>query len=295
MDSNKMGLFAAEKGKGEPVVLVHGIPTDYRAWTSQIDALSGSFRAITYSRRYAFPNKREGDVMDSTIQNNAADLAALLGQLGAGPVHLVGHSYGGFIAAYLATTTTGLVRSLVLVEPAIGPLLLKNEKSTAESISLLLRSPSAALSARRFLTKYNGPSLKALERGDNAKAVRLNVEGVQDHDGAFDRLPEPVKAMMLDNSVTVKEVATPFPILTRADLSRIAVPSMVVTGQTSALWLRKIAEIAASSIPGCRLARINGSGHYPHVERAQEFNAVLAQFLEAALRMEKPTTVQDRT
>ena len=288
MDTSKLGLFAAEKGRGETVVLVHGIPTDYRAWTPQVEALSEEYRVVTYSRRYAFPNTRDGDVMDSTIQNNAADLATLVGQLGAGPVHLVGHSYGGFIAAYLATTSPNLIRSLVLVEPAIGPLLLKNEKSAAESLALLLRSPSTALSARRFLTRYNGPSLKALERGDKMTAVRLNVEGVQDSDGAFDRLPEPVKAMMLDNSRTVREVATPFPILTRAELARIAVPTMLVTGHTSARWLRKIAEIAASSIPGSRLIQITGSGHYPHIEKPSEFNAALLGFLNDLEKLETP-------
>src|SRR5580693_4543528 len=95
-----VSLFWAERGKGAPVVFVHGIPTDYRAWDNQVGVISKGFRTITYSRRYAHPNSRAGDLSDSTIENNANDLAGLISKVGPAPVHLVGHSYGGFIAAY---------------------------------------------------------------------------------------------------------------------------------------------------------------------------------------------------
>ncbi|MGI0148224.1 MAG: alpha/beta fold hydrolase [Thermoplasmata archaeon] len=74
--------------------------------------MSETHRTITYSRRYSWPNERSGDGTDSTIENNAADLAALLRRLGVMPVHLVGHSYGGFVAAYFAAVHSDVVRTL---------------------------------------------------------------------------------------------------------------------------------------------------------------------------------------
>ncbi|TLY14791.1 MAG: hypothetical protein E6K84_01580 [Thaumarchaeota archaeon] len=65
LELNGVNLFYAEKGAGEPVVFVHGIPTDYRAWDSQLDSFSEHYRAIAYGRRYAYPNAREGDLLDS--------------------------------------------------------------------------------------------------------------------------------------------------------------------------------------------------------------------------------------
>jgi non-heme chloroperoxidase len=121
---------------------------------------------------------REGDVSDSTIASNAADLKGLIEKLGIGPVHLVGHSYGGFTAAFLATDYPDLIRTLVLVEPAIATLLVEDPTSATQVLSLLFRSPSVALSARRFQSKSFAPAIRALDSGQNDKAVQLTVDGV---------------------------------------------------------------------------------------------------------------------
>jgi len=46
-----VSLFWSEQGTGQSVVFAHGIPTDYRAWAAQTNALSGVFRTISYSPR----------------------------------------------------------------------------------------------------------------------------------------------------------------------------------------------------------------------------------------------------
>ena len=55
-----------------------------------------------------------------TIDANVAALARVVEQQGAGPVVVVGHSFGGAIALNLAATRPDLVASLVLLDPAIG-------------------------------------------------------------------------------------------------------------------------------------------------------------------------------
>lgn len=279
VDVDGVSLFYTEKGAGEPVLFVHGIPTDYRVWSSQLEALSGRFRAISYSRRYAYPNIRKGDVLDSTIENNAADLVGLLGKLGISQVHLVGHSYGGFIAAFLANYHPELIRSLVLVEPFIPTLLLRNQNSKTEQLSLLLRHPSVAFAALRALRKSE-PAIKAYDRGDIETVVRINLDIAQNKNGALEQLPEEQRKMMLDNGRTYKEVTTPFPLLRKEDLKKIRSPTLVVNGESSNLLLRRIAQMAASSIPGCKRVRITGSGHYPHIEKPAEFNSQLLEFLQ---------------
>ncbi len=47
IDANGIKLSFVEKGTGPPVILVHGIPTDYRAWENQMEVLSKSFRALS--------------------------------------------------------------------------------------------------------------------------------------------------------------------------------------------------------------------------------------------------------
>jgi pimeloyl-ACP methyl ester carboxylesterase len=273
-------IYYEEHGSGRPIVFVHGIPTDYRAWTAQVGRFSAGRRMITISRRYAAPNRREGDVSDSTVGNNAADLKGFLEEVAGGKVDLVGHSYGGFVAAYLAADHGDLVRSLVLVEPAVSTMLVADQASSSQLLGLLLRSPGVALSGRRFQSGSLAPSLKALEAGDKAKAVELNVDGVEDMKGAYARLPEETRKMMLDNSRTIAELKTKFPRFTAAEAAKISCPTLVVNGESSALWLRRIGELVAKAISGSRLERVSGARHFPHMENPDEFNQKVAGFLD---------------
>jgi non-heme chloroperoxidase len=277
-ESNGVSLYSEKKGGGDPVVFCHGIPTDYRAWASQVAAFSGMFTTVSYSRRYAAPNTRQGDVSDSTVGNNAVDLKGLLEGLGLGPVHLIGHSYGGFIAAYLAADHPDLVRSLVLIEPAISTLLLEDADSASQMLSLLLRSPSVALAARRFQSSSLSPSLKALDEGQYETAVELNVDGIQGRPGAFASMPEAAKAMFRDNARTIAELRTKFPPF-KAHIGKISCRTLVVNGEGSPIWLRRIGELAAASIPKAEAVKIPKSGHFPHMENYSAFNESVLGFL----------------
>jgi len=279
-DLDGVSLYYEEKGSGAPVVFVHGIPTDYRAWRAQTGTFSMGRRMIALSRRYAAPNKREGDVSDSTIQNNALDLKEFIERVCEGPVDLVGHSYGGFISAFLAADHPDLVRSLVLVEPAVSTLLVADQASSAQALGLLFRSPSVALSGRRFQTRSLTPSLKALERGELDKAVELNVDGVQDRVGAFRALPDDVRSMMLDNAKTVAELKTRFPRFTASQAGKISRPTLVVNGAESALYLRRIGELMVKAVPGARRVVVPGSRHFPHMENPEFFNSQALRFME---------------
>jgi len=272
-------LFYEEKGSGEPVVLVHGIPTDYRAWASQVGPLSAEYRTLAVSRRYATPNSRKGDLRDSTVQNNAVDLLELMGRLSVAPVHLVGHSYGGYISALIAEEHPELVRSLVLVEPAVPTMLVSDPESQGQMVALLFKSPSVALAARRFQTRSLRPSIRSLDGGDIQKAVELIVDGLQDSQGAFHRLPEETKGMMLENGRTVGELRTQFPKFTAAEAGRIECRTLIISGESSPLWLRRIAGLLGSSIPKAQLETIPGTAHFPHLENPREFNRRLLMFL----------------
>ncbi len=272
-------LYYEEKGSGRPLLFVHGIPTDYRAWTRQVKEFANSFRAVTFSRRYAAPNNRSGDLTDSTVGNNASDLKGLIEKLGLAPVNLVGHSYGGFISAFLAADHPDLVHSLVLVEPAISTMLVVNEKSPAQMLGLLLRNPSVALSARKFQSTSLYPSLKALDAGQSDRATELMVDGVQDSRGAFGRLAEEDRRMMLENGRTVGELKTKFPAFRKEEASRISCRTLVLNGESSPLWLRRIGELLAKAIPKSEYSRVPDSAHFPHIQNPAEFNGRLRAFL----------------
>ena len=275
---NGVELFYEVRGSGQPVVFVHGSLCDYRSWSVQAEAMSSRFKTVAYSRRYAFPNIRQGDVMDSTVQNNAADLAALMGGLGIERPHVVGHSYGGFIAAFFAIQYPGLLRSLTLVNAAVGGMVVPDNRP-ATQLGLLLRHPRVALSARRLLNGTKA-TVKGVDGGDPEVANRVFVPALQNARTDLPKKPEGFSKAVTDNARTVKETTTPFPLVTRREAGGIKTPALVLWGELSAPWDSMISRRLSESIPGCESAEIRGSGHFCLNERPAEVSERIASFLE---------------
>ncbi len=278
-DANGIPLYYEEAGSGEPVVLVHGALCDHTVWKPQVDVLSAKYRTIAYSRRYAHPNNREGDLMDSTVQNNAEDLAALIDGLGLEKVHLVGHSYGGFIAAFFALKHPDKARSLTLANAAVVTMLVARPGATA-SISLLFRSPSVALSARNLINATND-TVKAVDGGDATAAFRIFVPALSNHRTDLPQKPPSFEAMVTRNARTLRETTAPFPPVTKSEVRGIKAPTLVLWGALSAPWDYKVSQLLAQVIPGARAVVVPGTGHFFFLENVVMANEKMLEFLEA--------------
>jgi pimeloyl-ACP methyl ester carboxylesterase len=120
---NGVELSYIEQGTGAPVVFVHGAGGDLRAWEPQRQAIAPQYRFMAYNHRYHGTAPWPDEGQHYSAATHAADLAAFIRQLDASPVHLVASSYGGLLATVVASEHADLVRSLTLLEPAIGALL----------------------------------------------------------------------------------------------------------------------------------------------------------------------------
>ncbi len=114
------GLEYEEHGLGDPVLLIHGaFISDALSLVAREAALADRNRVIWYRRRgYGGSDPVSAPF---SIAEQAGDAQALLAHLGVEQAHVVGHSGGGVIATELALQAPQLVRSLVVLEPAIMP------------------------------------------------------------------------------------------------------------------------------------------------------------------------------
>ncbi len=234
---------------------------------------------IAYSRRLAQPNRNEMNYEKSTIENNSQDLVGLIDELGFSSVHLVGHSYGGFAAAYCASTNPRLIRTLTLIEPAVSTMLLKNLKSRSEFIGLLFAHPSIAISAARFQRGSLDPSLKAFREGDFDAALRFNLDGIMNRHGAFEQLPESVRVMTKENERTLGELMAQVPVFGKNEASRISAPTLLIHGTHSPKVLHAIVDRLRKAIPNSETSIVSRAAHFPHFEKPQEFNELVLGFL----------------
>jgi pimeloyl-ACP methyl ester carboxylesterase len=115
---NGFSLYYEIQGDGEPVVLIPGFAAGRETWVLQTPSLSREFRVITFDPRgVSESEKPEGPQSISLL---ADDLAHLLQALGISKAHIVGASFGGFVAQEFALRYPFMTRKLVLCCTSFG-------------------------------------------------------------------------------------------------------------------------------------------------------------------------------
>jgi pimeloyl-ACP methyl ester carboxylesterase len=281
IEVNGVKLNFEETGTGPSVVLVHGIPSDYRTWKAQVDALSRDFRTISYSRRCAFPNQCT-DYAGSTVENNARDLEKLIVRTGGGKVRLVGQSYGAGIAALCALEHPELVRGLVLIEPYLPGVVMRPD-SRARGLSLLIRKPSVARSGLKSVENIKA-TLQEVYKKNPEKALDSYYPSTWDGGNVKVQLPETARAIMLDNMEGFKELTTQPPSFGKEDAARIAMPTLIIGGEHTTDFMKAVAETLHKRIPNNQLVVVRNAAHYPQIENPKECNDAILKFLSEHAR-----------
>ena len=260
-------LHYIEKGKGEPLILLHGGQGDYRAWPRQIEAFASRYRVISYIRRCHYPNKNELKSTNHSALVDAIDLAGFVGALKLGPVHLVGTSYGAFTALTFATDHPELVRSMALAEPPV----LEWAATTERGATLY----------REFMETVHNPAGKKFKEGDDEGGMRIFLERF-DGPGAFDSLPAARKQSVMQNASFFKAVtasSNPFPNLSREKVSRLSMPILIIRGANTKELDILVGEEIAKTIPGAERMIIPNAGHGSPRQNPAAFNEAVLAFL----------------
>jgi pimeloyl-ACP methyl ester carboxylesterase len=96
-------LHVVEIGDGPPVLLLHGWPEFWMSWLPLMNRLGGAFRLIVPDLRgFGDSAKSPEPRSDVGANSHADDMAALVEALGLGPVGVVGHDVGAYVAQGLA-------------------------------------------------------------------------------------------------------------------------------------------------------------------------------------------------
>lgn len=252
-------------GQGQDVVLVHGLGlSSMKTWVNQVPELAKYFRVHTYDVR-GF-GQSDNPAGKFSVQQHAYDLYALLQTLGLSQVVLVGFSMGGWIAQQFALDHPEMVKALVLSCTTSG-----------------LRPEGA----QRFVSR--AAKVDSEGTAPLAEEQIRNTFAPESLSGQAD-LIDFYRQNFLDSSANnPTSYASMFRALTvtnwTAQLGRIQCPTLVVCGDadkgiTCGKTPTDAAEILHQGIAGSQLAVIHQGGHYAHLERPQEWNAMIISFIQ---------------
>jgi pimeloyl-ACP methyl ester carboxylesterase len=266
------------RGSGEPVVLVHGSASDRRTWDGQLAALGRSFHVIAYSRRYHWPNLPIAAGADYAMPDHVADLEALLQALEVSPAHLIGHSYGGFVCLLLAILAPAIVRSLVLVEAPVFPLVIRIPPRPRDILKLLLTRPGMAPAVAAFGARDGRRRRAQTARGDREQALRLLGTAILGRD-SFRRLSRERLMQARANLIDAELLGSLFPPLTAEQVRVVRCPVLLVKGQGSPRVFEHLTRVLARLLPNAERVDIAAASHLVHEDAADAFAAKVEAFL----------------
>lgn len=257
---NGYPLATSDTGAGKTLVLLPGILCDYRCFPGQA-ALADSARVVAVSFRRTFPEPYDGSGAGYNLAQNASDVIALLQTLNP-PVTLMGHSFGGAVAARVALQRPDLVARLVLAEAATGDMLPPGE---AQARSAGMKQFADATEA---ILKSKGPTAAAEFAMDAVNGA-----------GTWPRLPEPVRRVIADEAWTaVNYGRDPTPTANCEQLASLKMPVLLVTGQNTGPSFKRIVALQAQCMPAAKVVTIAGVGHSVQMN-PPALNAALRAFM----------------
>lgn len=232
-------------GEGATIAFVPGSCSTGAAWRPTIAGLGGGFRCVTtslpgYGRT---AERRTGDGGD--MRHAAEAIEAVVGHVG-GPVHLVGHSFGGLAALAVALRGEVPLASLTICE--------------APAIELLRNAGEHAL--YRDFVEMSAAYFEAFRAGaPEAIAVMIDFYGGA---GAFAAMPPRVREYAIETTaVNVRDWADAFSFdITEEMLGAVDVPAHVLWGGASHPAPQRANELLAQAMPRASGAAIGGATHF---------------------------------
>ncbi|NNH70404.1 alpha/beta hydrolase [Nocardia uniformis] len=245
------------------VVLVPGFTGSKEDFAAMLPLLADAgYRAVAYDQRGQWQSDGPDEIDGYTMADFSGDLARVVDQVsGDEPVHLVGHSFGGYVARVALLDRPARFRSLTLL--ASGP------SSVAD-----INFPPPHLVAQ------------AVEQGGQEFIWQQmsTAMGLTDPNAAG--RPEPAKLEFLHTRILATKKANILGILRVMEVPPLAdptvlrnagVPILIAYGDTGDLWDPQVHERFAEQL-GARRAVYPGVGHLPNEDRPEQVCADLVDF-----------------
>jgi len=249
------------QGEGPPVVLLHGVGGGRGAWDAGGSNTGAALAAAGHTvLAVDFPGYGLSAAIEPyDLAGLAAALQATLAALALGPAVLVGHSMGGMVAQELATRTPQAVAALVLAStsPAFG-------KPGGEWQQGFLQSRFAPLDAGLGMAGLAAQLVPAMV------APGTSAAAIDAASALMAGVPETTYRLALAALVAFDR---------RAELPKITVPTLVITGELDRTAPPELARRMAERIAGAFCQVVPNAGHLLNLEQPAAFHAALLAFL----------------
>lgn len=248
-------------GKGEPLLLIPGFAAGAWIWFRQVEPLSREFRVITFDPcGIGQSDYSEGS---PTIRLMADDVAALLRGLKIERAHILGASFGGFVAQELALAYPEMTRTLLLCCTSFG-----GPKHVAPSVETLMTLASTnGFNTEERIRRSLLPAFSSEFAGERPDEIE-NVVKL--------RVANPV-----NENAYRGQLAAAMGFNAEPRVPAINAPTLVISGDADAIVPVENSRNLAAQIPKAQLKIVGGGSHAFFIERPDEFNRIVSEFIQS--------------
>jgi pimeloyl-ACP methyl ester carboxylesterase len=256
-----MNLYYECSGKGEPIMILHGLFGSGRNWSAIAKILSKEFEVFVVDLRNHGKSPHAPTMSYSDMAN---DVSSLITKLSIGGLTLIGHSMGGKVAMKAALSEPDLIGKLIVVD--IAPVAYPD--CYTDILNAMNDLPEEKLCSRSSADSYLAPRITDKTTRQFILQNLIFVEGKLKW-----RLN--ISALINEIKTIVGWVPTP--------ASTFLKPSYFVTGEHSSRVTDTNKAIIASNFPGYIHCLVTGAGHWPHTEAPQEFVRILTNIVKGKI------------
>ena len=270
-----LNMAYVEKGKGQPVVFIHGLGGNLSHWTKAVKKLSATYKCIAVDLPgYGYSDKKFSTNDKDQLQFYADMLTEFIQKKNLKKIVVAGHSMGAQIAMILAIQQPALISKIVLVSPA------GLESFTSNEAQLMIGATPASYfekqeeSAIRSSFKQNFYELP--QDAENLIQDRLRLKTCNDFTLYTEAVSNGIKGM-LNHPV-------------KSDWNEIKQPVLIIYGQNDALIPNKIfhpaltldslLKEAVTAMPQARQVLIANAGHMVQFEKPVETSNAIKKFIQ---------------
>ncbi|MCY7346561.1 MAG: alpha/beta hydrolase [Pyrinomonadaceae bacterium] len=251
-----------DEGAGEPIILIHGIPTWGYLWHKLIPVLSKQNRVLAPDLAgFGYSDKR--DNFDRAIDKQAELIDAWMNETGVEAAHIVAHDIGGGVALRLATLFPNRVKKLCVMNGV-------SYDSWAIEAMIQLGHPSAYKIASASTSVH---TLRQMLKQGFAETPEDEIL-----DGIFAPYTTEVGKLSLIRNATALNTNLTTGITHL--LPQIEAETLILWGVDDKFQLLKYGERLADDIPNARLVKIENARHFVMIDQPEIVAEYVSNFLK---------------
>lgn len=249
-NGHDIGYVEAGGGNEVPIVFLHGVGSDKSVWHPQVEYFGRERRSIAFD----YPGYGDSDpVPEGTTRDDfAAAIISAMDELGIDRAHICGLSLGGVVAIAIHHAAPGRCISLILADTFAvhpqGPAIYERSVIASSDLSAAAEGRVDLLLAQPANPAVRREVIETMSRID-PYAYRVGAEAV----------------WLADQ---------------RRRAADVDVPTLVLVGDHDLITPAELSTQLVDLVPGAQMQIIEGAGHLTNLEKPDDFNLAVEQFIE---------------